>query len=201
MGVLPSSTLASKLASKLGRSHKNLGSREKKRMHSIGCFATSSLRLFVFMALIWPLGVVAGEFTFTKIADLTTAIPQGVGNFTSFRGIVVDGHNVAFIGFGQNDQRGIYIFVNDQIEKIAALGDIFPGTQKVFSVIDNIVINGDGVAFRGLTSNSAFDPSGVFLSRDGVLETIIKRGDLVPGSGDHFSGGIPNSFNDEILVF
>src|SRR5204863_9561432 len=44
-----------------------------------------------------------------RLADTTTAIPGGNGNFTSFPGgPAIDGSEVAFIGNGSGAQQGLY---------------------------------------------------------------------------------------------
>jgi hypothetical protein len=52
--------------------------------------------------------------TFRKVADMTTAIPNGSGNFTSFADFgsgapVIDAGAVAFYATGASGQEGVYL--------------------------------------------------------------------------------------------
>src|SRR5450432_943712 len=61
----------------------------------------------VAIALLVP---VAAFGQFTTIADTTTAIPNGSGNFISYPpDPCISGGDVAFVGNGSNSQTGIYL--------------------------------------------------------------------------------------------
>lgn len=47
--------------------------------------------------------------TFTLFADLSTAIPEGAGTFTSFAALSASAGHTAFLGLGVGGQKGIYL--------------------------------------------------------------------------------------------
>ena len=62
-----------------------------------------------------------------KVADLTTAIPDGTGNFTSFDALSVSATDVAFIGNGSAGQTGIYDQTGGQLLKVITVGQDLGG--------------------------------------------------------------------------
>ncbi len=64
--------------------------------------------------------------TLETVADTTTAIPSGIGNFTSFGyWCAIDAGDIAFVGSGSNGQQGVYLGnANGSLAKIVDTGDM-----------------------------------------------------------------------------
>jgi hypothetical protein len=60
-----------------------------------------------------------------RIADLTTAIPEGTGTFAGFAGISASAGHVALLGLGSGGQAGIYLASG--LTKVIAVGDTIDG--------------------------------------------------------------------------
>ena len=92
------------------------------------------------------------EFTFTRIADTSTPIPSGTGNFTLFsQSPSIDGGDVAFLGFGDPSftQQGIYSTVGG-LNAVANTSTAIPsGTGNFTFFGNNPSISGGDVAFTG----------------------------------------------------
>jgi hypothetical protein len=101
-----------------------------------------------------------------KVADLNSAIPGGVGNFTAFSigGIPTDpcvnGDTVAFFGAGSAGQQGIYQqSASDSPTKVADLNSAIPGgTGNFTTFVANAIptdpcVSGDTVTFFGAGSS------------------------------------------------
>ncbi len=67
----------------------------------------------------------AGEITFTKIADTNTAIPGARGNFTGFSSVSMNDGETAFVGTGSS-WGGVYLFRNGVVTKIADQDTVMP---------------------------------------------------------------------------
>jgi hypothetical protein len=64
-------------------------------------------------------GIYIGNGTLGVVADLTTAIPGGTGNFTSFgTAPSIFNGSVAFFGRGSNGQQGIYADFGMGVERV-----------------------------------------------------------------------------------
>jgi hypothetical protein len=71
-----------------------------------------------------------------KVADFSTAIPDGAGTFTDFGNVAFDpdssgDHIFAFLGMGANGQEGIYADINDVLTKVVDLDDTLDGQTPV----------------------------------------------------------------------
>jgi hypothetical protein len=102
------------------------------------------------------------------IADLHTAIPNGTGFFTNFAPTdpyrpapTVSGSNVAFVGYGDSGQTGVYArYSTAAVTVIADLNTAIPAGTGNFTgflppnpiVPPNPIISGDAVAFMGFGS-------------------------------------------------
>lgn len=64
-----------------------------------------------------------------RIADTTTAIPGGTGNFTGFGATSVSETDVAFLGMGSGGQAGIYDLTRGQLLKVIAVGEKINGKR------------------------------------------------------------------------
>ncbi len=143
------------------------------------------------------------EFTFTKIADTSTPIPGGTGNFTAFgQRPSIDGGDVAFLGFGDPSftQRGIYSTVGGPLGVVADFGTAVPGGTGNFTNFGNAPsIDGGDVAFFGISSSFPF--LGIY-STVGGLNVVADLGTAIPsGTGNFTSFSFASIGGGEVAFF
>ncbi len=107
-------------------------------------------------------------FTFTKIADTNTPIPDGSGNFTGIGNPAISGGTVGFLGSGSGSQQGIYTGTGGTVAKIADTNTLTPNGSGNFSGFSNPAISGGTVAFFGFGSGQ----QGIFTGAGGTLSTV-----------------------------
>jgi hypothetical protein len=117
-----------------------------------------------------------------KVADLATAIPGGTGNFIAFSPKVAIGETpgcpggctktVAFLGYGESGQQGIYMIPPGPPCKVADKSTAMPGslTGQTFATFGPPAFDGTDVAFTGDSP----------LTIDGGLTGVYKA--IPPGS-------------------
>ena len=117
------------------------------------------------------------------VADFTTPIPGGVGEFLSLGQPSLDHGNVAFRGTGSNGQVGIYAEIADDLRRVADLTTPIPDGPGSFTQVNNAAITGSTVAFIGLGGTS-FSHRGIYLTtpNDGILR-VIDTQDTLDGKG------------------
>jgi hypothetical protein len=90
-----------------------------------------------------------------KVADTTTAIPGGGGNFASFGAVSVSATDVAFLGHGAGGQAGIYDMTGGQLLKVIAVGDKI-GVKALSGLsFSRGGLSGDPVAFKATFSDGS----------------------------------------------
>lgn len=117
-----------------------------------------------------------GGYSFTRVADTTTAAPTGT--FTDFGVPSINGGSLAFRGsYTGNSNAGIFQSnVGGLPRTIAKRGDAAPvGTLLGF--VSDVGISGGVTAFAATYPGGG---SGVFTGTGGALTTIAKRGDPAP---------------------
>jgi predicted outer membrane repeat protein len=92
----------------------------------------SGIQQGIYLSSKGPLHALAGTIL-TTIADTSTAIPSGVGNFTSFSSVSISDGDVAFYGQGEEGQGGIYHKSGNSLVKIIDLKDSLDG-QSIASL-------------------------------------------------------------------
>lgn len=94
----------------------------------------------------------AEGITFTKVADTSTPIPGGSGNFGAFIGVPsISGGNVAFDGSVGSDgfMPGIYSNIGGSLNVVADEATPIPGGSGNFGNFGDLSISGGNVAFLG----------------------------------------------------
>lgn len=90
-----------------------------------------------------------------KVADTTTPIPGGGGNFASFGAVSVSATDVAFLGRGAGSQAGIYDMTGGQLLKVIAVGDKI-GVKAISGLrFSRGGLSGDPVAFEATFSDGS----------------------------------------------
>ncbi|MDA2921159.1 hypothetical protein MYX76_16990, partial [Desulfobacterota bacterium AH_259_B03_O07] len=129
------------------------------------------------------------------VADKSTMIPGGTGTFTGFEITSLDGGNVAFLGFGTSNQRGVYTNLGGSLVKVIAIGDSLDGKTLSLLFFGVEGLSGNSIAFIVVFTDGS---NGIFVAEipgdanaDGFvnladLGVIINafRGTPAPGNGD-----------------
>ncbi len=100
-------------------------------------------------------------------ANLNTAIPGGVGNFTGFNGVAVSGTLTVFNGAGAG-QAGVYAhnstIPTDPYRALADLNTVIPGGTGAFTGFSEVAVAGHLASFLGAGAGQ----QGVYLSPVGI---------------------------------
>jgi hypothetical protein len=83
-----------------------------------------------------------------KIADTSTAIPAGTGNFTGFGNVSISALDIAFIGFGANGQQGIYDMTGGSLLRVVDLNDVLAGGPITRLKFSRSGLVGEKLAFQ-----------------------------------------------------
>jgi len=118
------------------------------------------------------------------IADISTAIPEGTGNFTSFGSpFGISGSDTAFLGYGSS-QRGVYCAANGVIRRVADLNTQAPGQDENFFTFAGTAVSNGVVAFHG---RSTAGHEGVYVAAGGEPQIVADMNTPVPGGNGAFS--------------
>ena len=139
-------------------------------------------------------------FIFTKIADNSTPIPNGTGNFTSTAFPVLSGGNVAFLGGGSDGQEGIYFSSDGVLSRVVDRNTPVPGgTLGNFDSFLTLALSSSGVSFWGGPGNLN---DGIYTSAGGTVSLVASANTPVPGGGGPFAQvgfGVARSGNDVVF--
>jgi hypothetical protein len=131
-------------------------------------------------------GPASAEITFTKIADTSTPIPGGAGNFTGF-GIasVIDAGEVAFLGFGSAGFEGVYTSVGGPLSVVADTDTLVPGGAVEFSGFEDwLSLEAGQVAFHAMSP--AFN-EGIYTNVGGSLNLVADLNTPNPAGVGNFT--------------
>jgi len=107
---------------------------------------------------------------FQDIADTSTPVPQGQGNFSSLSGSdsgswpVISNGNVAFLGDPDSNHSGIYADFGNGLQVVANTTTTVPGSSQKFGGFLRPSISGTNIAFEG--------GAGIYANIGGNLTTI-----------------------------
>ena len=125
----------------------------------------------------------------TKVADLSTMIPGGIGTFTSYPpSPVISGGNVAFIGMGSGGQTGVYVAIPPAPPpKVADLSTMIAGGIGTFTAFPPgpPAISGGNVAFLGMGSNG--QAGGYVAIPPGPPAKVADLSTMIPGGSGMFT--------------
>ena len=149
------------------------------------------------LALTTLLGIVLGspgaqaQWTFTKVADNNTLIPDGSGNFLSYQIVVFDDGDVAFRGgSGLPKQQGVYTIIDGTLDVVADLNTFIPGGSGAFTRFRGLSFSSGEVAFLADNFGSGLPLQiGIYSTIGGMLDVIADRNTPTPPGGVfNFSG-------------
>ena len=128
------------------------------------------------------------------VANTSTPVPSGSGNFSSFGGPNLNGGNVAFDGFS-GSQSGIYTDVGGTLHAVADKNTLTPEAPVTFSSFGAPSLSNGNVAFQ------AFSPSQSGIYTDiGGLNVVADYSTPVPGGTGNFAafGSAPSLSNGSV---
>jgi hypothetical protein len=124
--------------------------------------------------------------TTTKVADLSTAIPGGTGNFTGFtlaNGALAPGQ-LAFRGAGGSGQSGVYAYDGTTLSLLANLGTAIPDGVSTFTSFQ--VGSASGTRY-GLVGSGVSQQQGAYVFDGATLTTLANKSMTAPRIGGTFS--------------
>jgi hypothetical protein len=144
----------------------------------------------------------AQPIVFTRIADTTTAIPNGSGNFTGWLSPSVFGSTIAFTGSGGGNQEGVYTrsIGGGPLSRVADTNTPVPGGTGTFSFIDDSSVSGSTLEFRAGASSP---PVGIYTvpTGGGPLSVVANTNTAIPGGTGNFSGMSNTSLSGTTVAF
>lgn len=143
------------------------------------------------MALLLAAWPVAAQPIFNRIADTSTAIPAGTGNYTSFAepGLSNGGGIVVFRGLGSSGQDGIYHSNTGVLSMVADINTDIPLGIGPFTSFGNTSHSVGRTAFFGAGD---FDQQGIYTSFGG-LAFVADTFSPIPGGTGSFTSFSPTA--------
>ncbi|NJL37256.1 MAG: PEP-CTERM sorting domain-containing protein [Leptolyngbyaceae cyanobacterium RM2_2_4] len=144
--------------------------------------------------------VYAISFNFTKIADTSTPIPGSTATFTEFQAPSISGNNVAFLGRGSGFQEGIYISLENELDKVADNSTSIPGSSDSFFFnFSDPSISGSNVAFSGTVDGGS--RTGIYLSANRALKVVADFNTPIPNGNGNFTSFNPPDLSGDSVAF
>ncbi|MFO0834434.1 MAG: hypothetical protein U0638_05645 [Phycisphaerales bacterium] len=129
----------------------------------------------------------AQPWSFTKIVDTDTPVPNGFGTFNigdAFQSVSVYSDRVAFRGRNVQGRIGVYEWRGGAGRAIADQNTIVPGGTGKIQVFEEVNATSRGVTFYGAAS----DNSGIFYEDGTNLGRVADRKDNIPDGNGKFTG-------------
>ena len=114
------------------------------------------------------------------VADTSTPVPSGSGNFSNFASADFNGTEVVFMGRDGNNAGALYAGTNPtNLRFLVGAGVQVPGESLNFLGLSNpVATDADKMAFSGYWGGVG---NGLFLIENGVTSAILKKGDVLDG--------------------
>lgn len=137
------------------------------------------------------------DITLTRVADTTTTIPGGIGNFTRFDWLSLDRGTLVFA----NDRRGIYRFRDGQLENVVDAETILPDGLAFFD-LRYPAVDGETIVFWGRSSDGiASYTKGVYSFTEGNVSAIADTNTTLPDGNGSFAKFSPPVVQDGRVAF
>jgi len=154
-------------------------------------------------------GAYLSNGSLSVIADRSTPIPDGSGNFRAFSSLKIRGGKAAFIGYtNPNDpgEIGIYQKSSSAISVVADQATQVPGsaTPLTFANYPALAMDDQQVAFTATANigGGIFTSVGVYSTAGGILHAVADRSTPVPGgTGLMTSFAFDLAADDGIVAF
>jgi hypothetical protein len=126
------------------------------------------------------------------------AIPHGIGNFNRLQYPVSRDDVVVFIGYGSDNQKGVYRADKNLIQRVADRTTAMPGTSVPFHDFSYACVAQDGsVVFTGYSQSG----SGIYRSVNGEIKPLIDRTLREPKSSQPYAGALLAAVEDPWVYF
>jgi hypothetical protein len=142
-----------------------------------------------FVISTWGLMVLAipatGQpITFARIANTTTPIPGGTGNFNFFTFPVISEGRVAFQGAGSGSQTGVYTSSAGVLSPAYTNQTPIPSGTGNFNFVSAPAVQGANMVFVGSGSSNQ---EGVYTDIGGSLQAVANLNTPIPGGTGNFT--------------
>ena len=143
-------------------------------------------------------GMYSSEGGLHAVADTSTPIPSGSGNFISIlNGATMQAGNVAFSGSGSAGQSGIYTNVGGTLHTVADKNTTPADSAGPFSTFGTPALSNGNVGFYATTASQA----GVYTDIGGI-NAVADLATAVPGgTGNFVSFGATPALSNGVLTF
>jgi hypothetical protein len=145
------------------------------------------MRSFLFSAfglLLAAAPAIAQPITFERIANTTTPIPGGTGNFNFFTFPVIAGGRVSFHGAGSGGQEGIYSSTGGVLSVNYSQQTPIPGGTGNFTGFSLPAAAGSNLVFY---AEGTANQQGVYTDIGGSLQAVANLGTPIPGGTGNFT--------------
>lgn len=99
--------------------------------------------------------------TLHLVAEIGDTTPDGVGNFTIFDNLAVDGNNVAFNAGEDNGDSGIYSYFDGVLDEVITTSDTLDGKSPFSLSIQSMGLDDSAIAFLVRFNDGS---SGIYLA-------------------------------------
>jgi hypothetical protein len=118
----------------------------------------------------------------SAVADVSTAAPEGAGQFDDFLALSLDAGHVAFVASG-TVKDGVYTTLGGVLRRVADTSMTMPSstvpfTQFTFS--GDVAITGDNIVFSAFGANETAANAGVYRESGGALMRVADRTTAIP---------------------
>jgi hypothetical protein len=138
----------------------------------------------------------------TRVADLNTAVPDGIGNFQYFvPEVAVDDGRVLFTGLGSFSTAGLYSFAAGSLTTVVDFNMVMPGSGIPFGGFFGPAARAGNLAFGAFGSFNPFSTQGLFTLIDGSLATVVDMNTPIPGGSGNFAFFGNPSFDGSNVAF
>ena len=138
----------------------------------------------------------------TRVADLNTAVPDGIGNFQYFvPEVAVDDGRVLFAGLGSFSTAGLYSFAAGSLTTVVDFNMVMPGSGIPFGGFFGPAARAGNLAFGAFGSFNPFSTQGLFTLIDGSLATVVDMNTPIPGGSGNFAFLGNPSFDGSNVAF
>jgi hypothetical protein len=168
-----------------------------------------SILAVVAVAVLCP-AAPAQPIAFVRMADTSTAIPNGSGNFVSFQPPSVSGSSVAFLGIGSGANSGIYTANAGGGSLTRAVDTNTPipsgfGNFIGFFTGGPVAVSGSTVVFRGDGNDfpTGITQIGIYTvsTSGGTVTRVADKNTPVPGGSGNFTGMSNQSLSGSTVAF
>lgn len=123
--------------------------------------------------------------TISTLADFSTAIPNGTGNFTELLGTRLDAGLTTFFGRGSGGQTGIYRHDGTALSRLVDKNTPAPGGFS-FTGLGPPAVDGEDIAFvAGTTGPGA---GGLFTRKNNTIQLVVDVATPLPDGGTLSNG-------------